>query len=215
MLQAVVALHPPAPYSSLSLAYLRLGEAYDRLGVRTCRGRRVSRRDRGRCRHRILHKVRSQSNERLRARAGCEARGGVPAVRSKAWRRLEHNDIAGGRHRARDLACAERIGSGCPLSLRARAAGAQGRRRRRSPNSSTRFAARIRARRPSSATPTSRPRASSSASAVARRRSPTITSRRRSSAPQPTRAPRRLARSRDSSGSDIVERCCDCCSTIC
>ena len=34
-LQGIVARKPAAPYSSLALAYLRLGEAYDRLGART------------------------------------------------------------------------------------------------------------------------------------------------------------------------------------
>ena len=34
MLQRVVALRPAAPFGSLPLAHLRLGEAYDRLGSR-------------------------------------------------------------------------------------------------------------------------------------------------------------------------------------
>ncbi len=34
-LQAIVAAKPAAPFSSLSFAYLRLGQAYDRMGNRT------------------------------------------------------------------------------------------------------------------------------------------------------------------------------------
>lgn len=92
MLQAVVALHPPAPYSSVALANLRLGEAYDRLGSRT------SAVDAYRVAIASLpssdpYKVRSQSNERLR-RAPDAKRAEAYRLSLEGLRRLEHNEIA-------------------------------------------------------------------------------------------------------------------------
>jgi tetratricopeptide (TPR) repeat protein len=91
-LQAVVALHPSAPYSSLSLAYLRLGEAYDRLGSR------ASAVDAYRAAIASLpssdpYKVRSLSNEHLR-RAPDARRGEAYRLSLDGWRRLERNDVA-------------------------------------------------------------------------------------------------------------------------
>jgi len=92
MLQAVVALHPTAPYSSLALANLRLGEAYDRLGSRT------SAVDAYRAAIASLpssdpYKVRSQSTERLR-RAPDAKRAEAYRLSLEGLRRLEHNDMA-------------------------------------------------------------------------------------------------------------------------
>lgn len=92
MLQSVVALHPSAPYSSLALAYLRLGEAYDRMGSR------ASAADAYRTAIASLpdtdpYKVRSQSNERLR-RTPDPKRAEAYRLSLEGWRRLERNDIA-------------------------------------------------------------------------------------------------------------------------
>ncbi len=92
MLHAVIALHPTAPYSSLPLAYLKLGEAYDRLGSR------ASAVDAYRTAIASLgtmdpYKVRSQSNERLR-RAPDARRAEAYRRSLEGWRRFEHNDIA-------------------------------------------------------------------------------------------------------------------------
>ena len=91
MLEAVIALHPTAPYASLPLAYLRLGEAYDRMGVR------VAAVDAYRAAVAAapspdLHNVRSQSNERLR-KAPEAKRAEAYRLSLEGWRRLEHNDI--------------------------------------------------------------------------------------------------------------------------
>src|SRR5206468_3833595 len=92
MLQAVVALRPSAPYSSLPLAYLKLGEAYDRLGSR------ASAVDAYRAAIASLpssdpYKVRSQSNERLR-RAPESKRAEAYRLSLEGWRRFEHNEPA-------------------------------------------------------------------------------------------------------------------------
>jgi tetratricopeptide (TPR) repeat protein len=91
MLQAVIALHPSAPYSSLPLAYLRLGEAYDRMGSR------ASAVDAYRTAMTSLpatdpYKVRSQSNEHLR-RTPDAKRAEAYRLSLEGWRRFEHNDI--------------------------------------------------------------------------------------------------------------------------
>jgi len=90
MLQAVVALHPSAPYSSLPLAYLKLGEAYDRLGTR------ASAVDAYRTAIASVpssdpYKVRSQSNEHLR-RAPDSKRAEAYRLSLEGWRRFEHNE---------------------------------------------------------------------------------------------------------------------------
>jgi len=91
MLQAVIALHSPAPYASLPLAYLRLGEAYDRMGVR------VAAVDAYRAAIAAApspdpSNVRSQSNERLRKTPDAK-RAEAYRLSLEGWRRIEHNDI--------------------------------------------------------------------------------------------------------------------------
>jgi tetratricopeptide repeat protein len=93
MLQAVIALHSPAPYGSLSLAYLRLGEAYDRLGAR------VSAVDAYRAASASAvapdpNNVRSLSAERVR-KAPDSKHAEAYRLSLEGLRRLEHNDIQG------------------------------------------------------------------------------------------------------------------------
>jgi tetratricopeptide (TPR) repeat protein len=91
MLQAAIALHPSAPYASLPLAYLKLGEAYDRIGARTSAVEAY----RGAIASLPLtdpYKIRSQSNEHLR-RAPESKRAEAYRLSLEGWRRLERNDI--------------------------------------------------------------------------------------------------------------------------
>jgi tetratricopeptide (TPR) repeat protein len=93
MLQSVIALHPASPYGSLPLAYLKLGEAYDRIGAR------VSAVDAYRAAIASSvspdpHDVRSQSAERIR-RAPDSKRAEAYRLSLEGWRRLEHNDVQG------------------------------------------------------------------------------------------------------------------------
>jgi len=91
MLQAVIALHSPAPFGSLGLAYLRLGEAYDRMGAR------VSAVDayRGAIASTVspdLNEVRSRSTERLR-KAPDPKHAEAYRLSLEGLRRLERNEI--------------------------------------------------------------------------------------------------------------------------
>jgi hypothetical protein len=93
MLQRVVAVRPSAPYGSLALAQLRLGEAHDRMGARTAAVSAyraalaaVSRDD--------PYEVREQASEHLR-RAPNAARAEAYRLSLHGWRRLESNDLAG------------------------------------------------------------------------------------------------------------------------
>lgn len=91
MLQAVIALHPSAPYAALPLAYLRLGEAYDRMGVR------VAAVDAYRAAIAAApspdpHNVKSQSTERVRKPPDAK-RAEAYRLSLEGWRRIEHNDI--------------------------------------------------------------------------------------------------------------------------
>jgi hypothetical protein len=91
MLQAVISLHSSAPYGSLPLAYLRLGEAYDRMGVR------VAAVDAYRAAIATApspdpHNVKSQSTERLRKPPDAK-RAEAYRLSLEGWRRVEHNDI--------------------------------------------------------------------------------------------------------------------------
>jgi hypothetical protein len=93
MLQAVIALHSPTPYGSLSLAYLRLGEAYDRIGAR------VSAVDAYRAATASTvspdpNDVRSHSAERIR-KAPDPKHAEAYRLSLEGWRRLEHNDVPG------------------------------------------------------------------------------------------------------------------------
>ncbi|MEO5898323.1 MAG: tetratricopeptide repeat protein [Vicinamibacterales bacterium] len=90
-LEAVVALRPPAPYGSLPLAYLRLGEAHDRLGARASAlqayrsaSALVSSPD--------LDKIKSRVTERTR-RAVDPRRSAAYRLSLEGWRRLEQNDV--------------------------------------------------------------------------------------------------------------------------
>ncbi len=197
MLQAVVALHPSAPYASLPLAYLRLGEAYDRMGAR------ASAVDAYRAAIAAVpssdsYKVRSQSNEHLR-RAPDSKRAEAYRLSLEGWRRFEHNEPM-----RQPTPSRHRSPSTDPIRWRTIDTAVCSRRARTTPgrsrSSSTRSEAPIPVRHRSSAMPTSKRRACSSDSAVVRRRSPTTTSRRRSSAPRPTRERRPRARSRGSRG---------------
>ncbi len=93
MLQSVVALHSPAPYGSLSLAYLRLGEAYDRMGAR------ASAVDAYRAAVASAvspdpNNVRTLSAERLR-KAPDAKHAEAYRLALEGLRRLEHNDVQG------------------------------------------------------------------------------------------------------------------------
>jgi tetratricopeptide (TPR) repeat protein len=91
MLQAVVALHPTAPYGSLPLAYLRLGEAHDRMGQRALAVDAY----RAAANTAVTpdpHRVRAQSAERLR-RAPDARRAEAYRLSLQGWRRFEHNDL--------------------------------------------------------------------------------------------------------------------------
>ena len=93
VLQGVIALRPSAPYASLPLAYLRLGEAYDRMG------RRADAIDAYRSAalaapSRDPYEVREASAERLR-RAPDPKRAEAYRRSLEAWRRFEHNDLEG------------------------------------------------------------------------------------------------------------------------
>jgi hypothetical protein len=90
MLQAVIALHPTAPYASLPLAYLRLGEAYDRIGVRAA-AVDAYRAAIAAAPSPDLHNVRSQSAERLRKPPDAK-RAEAYRLSLEGWRRLERND---------------------------------------------------------------------------------------------------------------------------
>ncbi|HSN69684.1 MAG TPA: tetratricopeptide repeat protein, partial [Thermoanaerobaculia bacterium] len=92
-LTAVIALDPKAPFSSLALAHLRLGEAYDRLGER----------ERALAAYRAAvaalpagdpFKVRTQTAARIR-RAPDARRAEAYRLSIEGWRRLEKHDPAG------------------------------------------------------------------------------------------------------------------------
>ena len=196
MLQAVIALHPSAPYASLPLAYLRLGEAYDRIGAR------VSAVDAYRAAIASVpssdpFRVRSQSNEHLR-KAPDAKRADAYRLSLEGWRRLEHNDVA---EAADALESSLALDPADPVAHYRYGRVQQARKDDHGALAQFEHAirARTRVRRPFSATPTSKPRAYSNGSVVVRMRSPTTTSRRRCSAPPPTLGRQRHARSPDSS----------------
>ena len=124
MLQAVIALHPAAPYASLALAYLRLGEAYDRMGVR------VAAVDAYRA------AIAAAPSPDLAQRPEPEQRAppqgtrrqtcrGVSASRSKDGVGSSTTILPAAATALERLAGIERVRSGCPLSIRPRATGAQ------------------------------------------------------------------------------------------
>jgi len=90
-LESVIALRPQEPYGSLPLAYLRLGEAHDRLGnhpaalaayrsAATLAGTPD------------IHKIRVTANERMR-RAVDAKRSEAYRLSLEGWRKLEKNEI--------------------------------------------------------------------------------------------------------------------------
>ena len=92
-LQAVTALKPHSPYSSLALAHLKTGEAHDRLGARAAAlaaykaaVAAVPPMD--------PHDVRGQAAERIR-RAPDPKRTEAYRLSLEGWRRLERNDLPG------------------------------------------------------------------------------------------------------------------------
>ena len=127
-LEAVIALRPQEPYASLPLAYLRLGEAHDRLGNRPAAlGARIDRRPRSR---RIPTSTRSASPRT----SACDARSTPSAPRRIACR---SRDGGGSRRtrsrrgdRTRAIAGVARERSGSALPVRTRAPGEEERSRR-------------------------------------------------------------------------------------
>jgi len=91
MLQAVIALHSPAPYASLPVAYLRLGEAYDRMGARAA-AIDAYRAAIAAAPSPDPYNVRTQSSERLR-KSPDPKHAQAYRLSLEGWRRLEHNDI--------------------------------------------------------------------------------------------------------------------------
>jgi len=92
-LKAVTALKPQAPYSSLALAYLRLGEAHDRVGARSAA---LSAYKSALSAVPALdpYDVRGQAAEHLRR--GPDARAAdAYRLSLEGWRRLEKNDLPG------------------------------------------------------------------------------------------------------------------------
>ena len=93
MLQAVVALRPSAPYASLPLAHFRLGEAYDRLGLRAAASEAYRAAVASAVSPDPYH-VRTQAGERLR-RTPDPKRATAYRLSLEGWRQLERNDLAG------------------------------------------------------------------------------------------------------------------------
>jgi tetratricopeptide (TPR) repeat protein len=92
MLQRAIALHSQAPYGSLPLAYLRVGEAYDRLGTRTSAVDAY----RAAIASSVSpdpYDVRARSTEHLRKPPDAK-RAEAYRLSLEGWRRLEHNDVA-------------------------------------------------------------------------------------------------------------------------
>jgi tetratricopeptide (TPR) repeat protein len=92
MLKHVVALHPSAPYGSLPLAHLRLGEAYDRTGARPA-AVAAYRAALAAAAAADLPDVSEQAAEHLR-RAPNATRAEAYRLSLSGWRRLESSDLA-------------------------------------------------------------------------------------------------------------------------
>ena len=92
-LKAVTALKSKAPYSSLALAYLKLGEAHDRLGARSAA---MSAYKAAVAAVPALdpHDVREQARDRMR-RAPDAKRAEAYRLSLAGWRSLERNDLPG------------------------------------------------------------------------------------------------------------------------
>ncbi len=90
-LQAVIALRPVAPYASLPLAYLRLGEAYDRMGERAAALGAYRAASAGALTP-DPYNVRAQAAARLR-RAPNPKHTAAYRLSLDGWRYLEHGDL--------------------------------------------------------------------------------------------------------------------------
>jgi TolA-binding protein len=90
-LQAVITAKADAPYSALSLAYLRLGEAHDRLGARTA-AVAAYRSAAESAPLDDVYEIRQQAAERQR-RVPDARRADAYRLSLYGWRRLEHNDL--------------------------------------------------------------------------------------------------------------------------
>lgn len=92
-LEAIVALEPNAPYSALPLAYLRLGQARDRLGARAA-AIDAYRRAQAIAPARDVHEIRDTAASHLR-RAPDARSAEAYRLSLDGWRLLEQNDVTG------------------------------------------------------------------------------------------------------------------------
>ena len=91
MLQAVIALRPSVPYASLPLAYLRLGESFDRLGDRAA-ALDAYRAAMAAAPPDDPHHVRTEAGRHMR-RAPDPKRAAAYRLSLEGWRHLEENDL--------------------------------------------------------------------------------------------------------------------------
>jgi tetratricopeptide (TPR) repeat protein len=92
-LEAVIALEPDAPYSSLALAWLRLGEAHDRMGAHTA-ATSAYRSALAAAPPDDPLDVREEAADRLRRRRD-RRKAEAYRLSLEGWRRLEQNDLVG------------------------------------------------------------------------------------------------------------------------
>jgi tetratricopeptide (TPR) repeat protein len=92
MLQAVIAARPTAPFGALALAQLRLGEAFDRMGIRTA-AVDAYRAAAATAPSPDVDGVAAAAAERLR-RAPDAKRADAYRLSLEGWRHLEHNEVA-------------------------------------------------------------------------------------------------------------------------
>lgn len=92
-LRAVIALRPQAPFGALPLAYLRLGEAHDRLGDRSD-ALQAYRAAASTAPYPDVHAVRTTVNARTRRTPDARHAEGY-RLSLEGWRLLEKNDVAG------------------------------------------------------------------------------------------------------------------------
>lgn len=92
-LEAVIALKPQAPHGALSLAYLRLGEAHDRLGARS-EALAAYRSAIAAAPALDAHDIHDAAAERVR-RTPDSKRAEAYALSLDGWRRFEANDFTG------------------------------------------------------------------------------------------------------------------------
>ena len=92
-LEAIVALKPQSPYSSLAIAWLRLGEAHDRLGAHTAAAA-AYRSATSTAPPDDPFDVRDDANDRLRRRPDAR-KAQAYRLSLEGWRRLEQRDLVG------------------------------------------------------------------------------------------------------------------------